>query len=148
MDNYERALHSKGDPLKEIRGRFDNPPDVVAHPRTEQELEAVLEWCSDCGHAAIPYGGGSSSANGVTRPDGWDGIVTSTWTSSTASLAWGPSRSWCSACSRSSPRHRPDNACVKLSCSSREMRRRSSSYARATCSAQDVSASRRSRCSS
>ena len=54
MDNYERALHSKGDRLREIRGQFDNPPDVVAHPRTEQELEAVLEWCSDAGHAAIP----------------------------------------------------------------------------------------------
>jgi alkyldihydroxyacetonephosphate synthase len=76
MDNYERALHSKGDRLKEIRGQFDNPPDIVAHPRTEQELEAVLEWCSDAGHAAIPYGGGSSSANGVTPPDGWAGIVT------------------------------------------------------------------------
>ncbi len=76
MDNYERALHSKGDRLKEIHGHFDNPPDVVAHPRTEQELEAVLEWCSDGGHAAIPYGGGSSPVNGVTPPDGWDGIVT------------------------------------------------------------------------
>lgn len=76
MDNYERALHSKGDRLKEIRGQFDNPPDVVAHPRTEQELEAVLEWCSDNGYAAIPYGGGSSSVNGVTPPDGWGGIVT------------------------------------------------------------------------
>ncbi len=76
MDNYERALHSKGDSLKEIRGQFDKPPDVVAHPRTEHELEAVLEWCSDGGHAAIPYGGGSSSANGVTPPDGWDSIVT------------------------------------------------------------------------
>ncbi|MDP6606426.1 MAG: FAD-binding oxidoreductase [Dehalococcoidia bacterium] len=75
-DNYERALHSKGDRLKEIRGQFDNPPDVVAHPRTDQELEAVLEWCSDNGYAAIPYGGGSSSANGVTPPDDWGGIVT------------------------------------------------------------------------
>ncbi|MBM3140775.1 MAG: FAD-binding oxidoreductase [Chloroflexi bacterium] len=75
-DNYERALHTKGDRLKEIRGEFENPPDLVAHPRTEQELEAIVEWCSDKGYAVVPYGGGSSSANGVTPPDGWDGIVT------------------------------------------------------------------------
>jgi alkyldihydroxyacetonephosphate synthase len=75
-DNYERALHSKGDRLKEVRGEFENPPDLVAHPRTEEELEMVLEWCADGGYAAIPYGGGSSVVNGVTPPDGWDGVVT------------------------------------------------------------------------
>ena len=75
-DAYERALHTKGDRLLEIRGIFENPPDVVAHPRTEQELEAVLEWCSDRGYVAIPYGGGSSVVDGVTPPEGYDGIVT------------------------------------------------------------------------
>lgn len=75
-DNYERALHAKGDRLLEIRGLFENPPDVVAHPRTEPELEAVLSWCSDHGYAAIPYGGGSSAVDGVTPPEGYDGIVT------------------------------------------------------------------------
>ncbi len=75
-DNYERALHTKGDRLLEIRGIFENPPDVVAHPRTEQELKAVLEWCSDNGHATIPYGGGSSVVDGVTPPEGYDGVVT------------------------------------------------------------------------
>src|SRR5215212_11467985 len=68
-DNYERAVHTKGDRLQEIRGVFANPPDVVAHPRTEQELEAVLDWCSSSGHAAIPYGGGSSVVDGVTPPE-------------------------------------------------------------------------------
>ena len=75
-DTYERALHTKGDRLLEIRGIFQNPPDVVAHPRTEQELEAVLAWCSDQGFATIPYGGGSSVVDGVTPPEGYDGIVT------------------------------------------------------------------------
>jgi alkyldihydroxyacetonephosphate synthase len=75
-DNYERALHSKGDRLEEFTGVFRNPPDIVAHPRTEDELEAVLEWCSNKGHAAIPFGGGSSSVDGVQPPDGYDGIVT------------------------------------------------------------------------
>ena len=76
MDSYERALHSKSDMLLAVRGIFPNPPDVVAHPRTERELEAVLEWCSNNGYATIPYGGGSSSVNGVTPPEGYDGIVT------------------------------------------------------------------------
>src|SRR5688572_18127105 len=58
-DPYERALHSKGDRLEEIRGIFANPPDIVAHPRSESELEAVLSWCSDHSYVAIPYGGGS-----------------------------------------------------------------------------------------
>jgi alkyldihydroxyacetonephosphate synthase len=75
-DTYERALHAKGDRLLEIRGIFENPPDVVAHPRTEQELEAVLDWCSTNGYATIPYGGGSSVVDGVTPPEGYDGIVT------------------------------------------------------------------------
>ncbi len=75
-DSYERALHAKGDRFREIQGLFDSAPDVVAHPRTESELEAVLEWCSDKGYAAIPYGGGSSSVNGVTPPDDWPGTVT------------------------------------------------------------------------
>jgi alkyldihydroxyacetonephosphate synthase len=75
-DNYERALHAKGDRLQEIRGIFDNPPDVVAHPRTEEELERVLDWCSTTGYVAIPYGGGSSVVDGVTPPEGYDGVVT------------------------------------------------------------------------
>jgi alkyldihydroxyacetonephosphate synthase len=75
-DNYERAAHTKGDRLLEIRGIFENPPDVVAHPRSESELEATLAWCSAKGYATIPYGGGSSVVDGVTPPEGYDGIVT------------------------------------------------------------------------
>ncbi len=75
-DNYERARHSHRDYELAIRGEFPNPPDVVAHPSTETELEAVLEWCSSRGYAAIPFGGGSSSVDGFTPPEGYDGIVT------------------------------------------------------------------------
>jgi alkyldihydroxyacetonephosphate synthase len=75
-DTFERALHAKGDRLQEIRGIFANPPDAVAHPRSEEELERVLDWCSTSGYATIPYGGGSSVVDGVTPPDGWTGVVT------------------------------------------------------------------------
>ncbi len=76
-DNYERALHSysANDQEPAALGRFPNPPDVVAHPRSETELERVLEWCDAEGHVVIPFGGGSSVVGGVTPPEA-DGIVT------------------------------------------------------------------------
>ena len=48
---------------------FPNPPDVVAHPRDEHELEVTLDWCDANGYVAIPYGGGSSVVWGVNPPD-------------------------------------------------------------------------------
>ena len=75
-DHYERALHSGYRTGHVLQGEDMNPPDVVAHPRTDQELERVLEWCCTNGYATIPYGGGSSSVDGVTPPDGWDNCVT------------------------------------------------------------------------
>ena len=62
--------------MRAFNRQFPNPPDVVAHPRNEQEVEAVLEWCSGAGYAAIPYGGGSSVVGGVEPPDNFDGVVT------------------------------------------------------------------------
>src|SRR3954471_19385661 len=68
-DDYDRALHAYGrsyrDIVRAFRGRYDHPPDVVAHPRDEPELEAVLGWCADAGAAAIPFGGGTSVVAGV-----------------------------------------------------------------------------------
>jgi alkyldihydroxyacetonephosphate synthase len=48
-----------------MRGEIPEPPDVVARPRDEAEVEAVLAWCADAGAAAIPYGGGTSVVGGV-----------------------------------------------------------------------------------
>jgi alkyldihydroxyacetonephosphate synthase len=81
-DPYERAAHAYGksyrDVVRAFRGRYDHPPDVVAHPGDEQELEAVLSWCADAGAAAIPFGGGTSVVGGVEPllPDGYAGAVT------------------------------------------------------------------------
>jgi alkyldihydroxyacetonephosphate synthase len=77
-DNYERARHaySNNDMHPAVFGDFPNPPDLVAHPRTDEELEAVLEWCSAKGHTAIPFGGGSSSVSGVTPPEDSEAVVT------------------------------------------------------------------------
>ena len=66
---YERCLHSYGrsysDIVKAFRGRFDHPPDVVARPRNEREIEAVLSWALKAGAAVIPFGGGTSVVGGV-----------------------------------------------------------------------------------
>src|SRR5215472_10742690 len=75
---WQRAYHSYGAErsLHGPLGRYPNPPDVVAHPRTEAEVEAVLGWCSDKGYCAIPYGGGSSVVGGVTPPADAGPVVT------------------------------------------------------------------------
>src|SRR4030095_4315869 len=53
------------DVVRGFRGEFPNPPDLVARPRDEVEVEAVLGWCAAAGAAAIPYGGGTSVVGGV-----------------------------------------------------------------------------------
>ncbi len=79
-DTYERARHSYGahftDRTRAFNLDFPNPPDVVAHPRTEAEVEAVLGWCHDGNHAVVPYGGGSSVVWGVEPPPEADTVVT------------------------------------------------------------------------
>ncbi|MGI8505792.1 MAG: FAD-binding oxidoreductase [Solirubrobacteraceae bacterium] len=68
-DDYERALHAYGrsyrDVVRAFRGQFDHPPDVVAHPRDEAELRAVLDWALGAGAAVVPFGGGTSVVGGV-----------------------------------------------------------------------------------
>jgi len=79
-DDHDRAVHTYGrsfrDRIRAYNLQFPNPPDVVAHPTTEDEVTAVLDWCSSNGYAAIPYGGGSSTVAGFEPPEGYDGIVT------------------------------------------------------------------------
>lgn len=81
-DPYERCLHCYGrsyaDVLRGFRGEFEHPPDVVARPRADDELEAVLEWAVSADAAVIPFGGGTSVVGGVeARVDGrYAGVVT------------------------------------------------------------------------
>ena len=71
-DRYERVTHSYGkgyrDIVRAFRGRFDHPPDVVAHPADEADVERVLAWCGEAGAIAIPFGGGTSVVGGVEPP--------------------------------------------------------------------------------
>ena len=78
--DYERAAHAYGkayrDVVRAFRGQFDSPPDVVARPRSEEEVAALLDWCASAGAAAIPYGGGTSVVGGVQPPAGDRPVVT------------------------------------------------------------------------
>jgi alkyldihydroxyacetonephosphate synthase len=71
-DVHARASHALGksysDVVRGFRGHFEHPPDLVAYPRDESDLERVLEWCSQERIAVVPFGGGSSVVGGVT-PD-------------------------------------------------------------------------------
>jgi alkyldihydroxyacetonephosphate synthase len=74
-DSVERAAHTYGKAYRDIvrafRGRYDHPPDLVARPRSEAEIEQVLAWASDAQIAVIPYGGGTSVVGGIeARFDG------------------------------------------------------------------------------
>ncbi|HET8814395.1 MAG TPA: FAD-binding oxidoreductase [Solirubrobacterales bacterium] len=66
---YERVSHALGkayrDVVRGFYGKFENPPDLVAFPKDESEIEAVLSWAEAEGAAVIPFGGGTSVVGGV-----------------------------------------------------------------------------------
>jgi alkyldihydroxyacetonephosphate synthase len=66
---YERVSHGLGkayrDVVRGFYGEFENPPDLVAFPRDESEIEVVLGWAEAEGAAVIPFGGGTSVVGGV-----------------------------------------------------------------------------------
>jgi alkyldihydroxyacetonephosphate synthase len=68
-DAHARASHAWGasyaDVVRGFHGRFDFPPDLVARPRGERDVEALLEWAASANVAVVPYGGGTSVSGGV-----------------------------------------------------------------------------------
>ncbi|MEO9224295.1 MAG: FAD-binding oxidoreductase, partial [Acidimicrobiales bacterium] len=86
-DPWSRAGHTHGkafrDVVRNLEGRLDHPPDIVARPQTEADVVSLLDWCSDAGIAAIAYGGGSSVVGGIEPDvgDDYPGVVTIDMTS-------------------------------------------------------------------
>jgi alkyldihydroxyacetonephosphate synthase len=70
---YDRLTHTYGqayrDLIRAFRGSFQSPPDVVAYPRDERDIERVLEWAEHAGAAVVPFGGGTSVVGGVEPRD-------------------------------------------------------------------------------
>jgi alkyldihydroxyacetonephosphate synthase len=79
-ERYERVSHGLGkayrDVVRGFRGEFANPPDLVAYPRDESEIETVLSWAEAEGAAVIPFGGGTSVVGGVEPRLGERPVVT------------------------------------------------------------------------
>ncbi|MCH8222819.1 MAG: FAD-binding oxidoreductase [Chloroflexi bacterium] len=80
VDDWDRAYHTYGrsypDRIRAFRGEFPSPPDVVARPRKEEDIERLLEWCTIRGYHAIPFGGGSSVVSGFEPEADAEGVVT------------------------------------------------------------------------
>ncbi len=69
---YDRLVHSLGKSFADIARMYmrdvRHPPDLVAFPKNETDVAAILDWASGANVAVIPFGGGSSVAGGV-EPD-------------------------------------------------------------------------------
>lgn len=65
----ERVRHTYGRSWRDVwrgfLGDFRPAPDLVALPRDEEDVLAVLRWAADAGVAVVPYGGGTSVTGGV-----------------------------------------------------------------------------------
>jgi alkyldihydroxyacetonephosphate synthase len=68
-DRRERVTRALGkayrDVVRGFRGEFPNPPDLVAMPRDESEIDAVLGWAETEDAVVVPFGGGTSVVGGV-----------------------------------------------------------------------------------
>jgi alkyldihydroxyacetonephosphate synthase len=74
-ERYDRVAHAYGksypDYVRAMLGDYDSAPDVVAYPRNEAEISAVMDWAGGVSAALTPFGGGSSVCGGVEpRVDG------------------------------------------------------------------------------
>ena len=79
-DHVDRLAHAHGqafrDVVRALLGRFDHVPDLVVRPRSEADVTAVLDWCTEAGIAVVPFGGGTSVVGGVEpRFDHERGVV-------------------------------------------------------------------------
>ncbi len=81
-EHEDRLVHAYGkslpDSVHAFARAFPHPPDVIARPRTEAEVAAVLDWAGAAGAAVIPFGGGSSVVGGVEPAvgDRYNGAIT------------------------------------------------------------------------
>lgn len=76
----DRAAHSFGKAYRDIAralyGQIPNPPDAVAYPETESDVERLLDWASSEAVAVVPFGGGTSVVGGVEyRGSGFERVL-------------------------------------------------------------------------
>ncbi len=68
----DRVEHAYGksypDLVRGFAGDFASAPDLVARPKHEADVAALLGWASASGVMVVPYGGGTSVVGGVEAP--------------------------------------------------------------------------------
>lgn len=68
-DPYDRAAHAHGksfpDYVRGLTGDYASAPDVVAYPRNEADITAIMDWAGGAQASLTPFGGGSSVCGGV-----------------------------------------------------------------------------------
>lgn len=73
---YDRITHGFGKSFADMTRmqmrEMQNPPDLVAFPRSEDDISALMDFASNCDAALIPFGGGSSVCGGVEPDVGGD----------------------------------------------------------------------------
>jgi len=81
--HHDRAAHAHGksypDYVRGLLGDYTHAPDVVAYPRDEAQVAAVLDWAGSAQAIVVPFGGGSSVVGGVDASfdaDRYKGAVT------------------------------------------------------------------------
>lgn len=80
-DTEERLIHAYGksfaDCARMLMRHVPNPPDLIAYPRTEEDIAALLDWADGANVAVIPFGGGSSVCGGVEADvgDSYDAVL-------------------------------------------------------------------------
>jgi alkyldihydroxyacetonephosphate synthase len=69
-DRHDRAVHAFGksyqDTVLGLLNDYASAPDLVAYPKDEQDVAAVMDWAGGAGAMLLPFGGGSSVVGGVT----------------------------------------------------------------------------------
>jgi alkyldihydroxyacetonephosphate synthase len=70
-ERYDRVAHTYGKSFRDyargLAGDYALAPDIVAYPRTDAEVKAVLDWAGDAQAAVAPFGAGSSVVGGVEQ---------------------------------------------------------------------------------
>lgn len=79
-ETIDRASHSYGKSYRDVwrglHGQFDNPPDYVAYPSTEDQVADLIQYAAEHEINLIPFGGGSSVVGGVEPIAQSKGVIT------------------------------------------------------------------------
>ncbi|MEM6316925.1 MAG: FAD-binding oxidoreductase [Bacteroidota bacterium] len=79
--NFDRASHSYGKSFRDVwrgaNGIFPNPPDYVAFPKTEADIERLMTFATANAISLVPFGGGSSVCGGTepTENPRYQGVI-------------------------------------------------------------------------